>query len=208
SVHLAMNEPPQYLASEFDPDINQAWVMNVGYESLADLNDHFARIRRGELVDPKLNCAVNSLFDPTDAPPGKYTGLARQFAPFKLNGSEEEWEKVKVEYSERCIEKWRDYAPNLDGNAIIAYAPYTPKEISDRLASMVNGDWMLGDILPDNLLSERPFRALSQYRTPLKGLYMCGSTQHPHGYITFAPAYNALQVIADDYGIEKWWKRV
>ncbi|RJP68046.1 MAG: NAD(P)/FAD-dependent oxidoreductase [Candidatus Abyssobacteria bacterium SURF_17] len=208
SVHLAMNEPPQYLAADFDPDINQAWVMNAGYETLADLNDDFTRIRRGELVDPKLNCAVNSLFDPTDAPPGKYTGLLRQFAPFQLNGSEDEWDRVKVEYSERCIRKWREYAPNLDEDAIIAYAPYTPKEISDRLVNMVRGDWMLGDISPDNLLSERPFRALSQYRTPVKALYMCGSTQHPHGYITFAPAYNALQVIADDYGIDKWWKRV
>jgi len=208
SVHLAMNEPPNYMAAEFDPDINQAWVMNVGYESLGDLNEHFAQVRRGELVDPKLNCAVNSLFDPTDAPPGKYTGLIRQFAPFSLNGSEEEWEKVKIEYSERCIKKWREYAPNLDGDAIIDYAPYTPKEISDRLVSMVRGDWMLGDIAPDNMMSERPFPALSQYRTPVKGLYMCGSTQHPHGYITFAPAYNALQVIADDYDLEKWWKRV
>ncbi|NQU08320.1 MAG: hypothetical protein HQ583_07140, partial [Candidatus Abyssubacteria bacterium] len=165
-------------------------------------------VRRGELVDPKLNCAVNSLFDPTDAPPGKYTGIIRQFAPFSLNGSEEEWEKVKLDYSRRCIEKWREYAPNLDGDAIIEFAPYTPKDISDKLVSMVRADWMLGDIAPDNLMSERPFPGLSQYRTPVKGLYMCGSTQHPHGYITFAPAYNALQIIADDLGIEKWWKRV
>ena len=208
SVHLAMNEPPSYTAAEFDPDINQAWVMNVGYESLADLNDHFERVRRGELVDPKLNCAVNSLFDPTDAPPGKYTGIIRQFAPFSLDGSEEEWEKVKLDYSRRCIEKWREYAPNLDDDAIIEFAPYTPKDISDRLVSMVRADWMLGDIAPDNLMSDRPFPALSQYRTPIKGLYMCGSTQHPHGYITFAPAYNALQIIADDLGIEKWWKCV
>jgi phytoene dehydrogenase-like protein len=73
---------------------------------------------------------------------------------------------------------------------------------------MVRGDWMLGDIAPDNLLSERPLPALSQYRTIVDGLYMCGSTQHPHGYITFAPAYNALQVIADDFDLEKWWKNV
>ena len=208
SVHLAMNEPPKYTAAEFDPDIDQAWVMNVGYESLADLNDHFERVRRGELVDPKLNCAVNSLFDPTDAPPGKYTGLIRQFAPFALDGDPENWEKIKIEYSERCIAKWREYAPNIDGDAIIEFAPYTPKEISDRLVSMVRGDWMLGDIAPDNLLSERPLPALSQYRTIVDGLYMCGSTQHPHGYITFAPAYNALQVIADDFDLEKWWKNV
>jgi hypothetical protein len=35
---------------------------------------------------------------------------------------------------------------------------------------------------------------------------MCGATQHPHGFITFAPAYNALQVIADDYDLDRWWR--
>ena len=208
SVHLAMNEAPQYSAADFDPDVNQAWVMNVGYESLADLNDHLARVRRNELPDPKLNCAVNSLFDPTDAPPGKFTGLIRQIAPFRVNGSAEAWDQLKGDYAARCIEKWRTYAPNLNDSAIIEAAPYTPKEISDRLVNMVGGDWMLGEVAPDNLLADRPFSALSQYRTPVKGLYLCGSTQHPHGYITFAPAYNALQVIAEDYGLEKWWKRV
>jgi hypothetical protein len=39
-------------------------------------------------------------------------------------------------------------------------------------------------------------------------LYMAGSTQHPHGFITFGPAYNALQVIADDLGIDPWWRQV
>jgi phytoene dehydrogenase-like protein len=56
------------------------------------------------------------------------------------------------------------------------------------------------------MLDDRPFPELSQYQTPVKDLYMCGATQHPHGFITFAPAYNALQVIADDYGLERWWR--
>jgi len=58
----------------------------------------------------------------------------------------------------------------------------------------------------DNMLDQRPFEALSQYRTPFEGLYMCGATQHPHGFVTFAPAFNALQVIAEDHGIERWWQ--
>jgi phytoene dehydrogenase-like protein len=44
---------------------------------------------------------------------------------------------------------------------------------------------------------------LADYRTPVKRLYMCGSTQHPHGFITFAPGYNSeLQIIADDLDLE------
>ncbi len=88
---------------------------------------------------------------------------------------------------------------------ILEAKPYTPLDISTKLTNMVNGDWMVGRISEDNLLINRPSQTLSQYRTPVEGLYLCGSTTHPHGFITFAPAYNALQNIADDYGLEKWW---
>ena len=149
---------------------------------------------------------INSLFDPLDAPDGCYTGLIRQFAPYKLaRVGPEAWEDRKDGYAQRCIDKWAEYSPNLRG-AIIDWACHTPLDISRRIVNMVNGDWMSGLIDPGNLLTERPFPELSQYRTPFKGLYMCGATQHPHGFITFAPAYNALQIIAEDYHLERWWR--
>jgi phytoene dehydrogenase-like protein len=207
SAHLAMSEPPDYLAADFDPTINQAWVVNVGYDSLEDINQHWRDVRSGKLPDPRPNCAVNSLFDPVDAPEGQYTGLIRHFAPYSLaNGGPEAWDRVGIEYGERCIAKWREVAPNLEGDAILQWTPYTPLDIARRIPNMVQGDWMGGLIDLDNMLDKRPFAALAQYKTPVPNLYMCGATQHPHGFITFAPAYNALQSIADDHGLERWWR--
>ncbi|MBW2373649.1 MAG: NAD(P)/FAD-dependent oxidoreductase [Deltaproteobacteria bacterium] len=81
NVHLALNGLPKYAAAEFDPDIDRAWILNIGYESLADFEDDFAAIRQGRLPErPRLNAAVNSLYDPTDAPEGMATGLIRVFA--------------------------------------------------------------------------------------------------------------------------------
>ncbi len=206
SVHLAMREAPQYRAADFDPDIQQAWVLNAGYEKLEDLNEHWEAVRAGKLPEPKPNCAVNSLFDPTDAPDGCYTGLMRQFAPIDIGqGGIEAWDEMARGYGERCIDAWTEYAPNVK-DSIIEWASYTPLDISRRMINMVRGDWMGGLIDPENLLTERPFPDLSQYRTPFEGLYLCGATQHPHGFITFAPGYNALQAIADDYGLERWWQ--
>jgi phytoene dehydrogenase-like protein len=207
SVHLALTRPPRYAAAEFDPDIDRAWVVNLGYDSPQSINRHWEAVREGRLPEPCPNSAVNSLFDSTDAPEGHYTGLLRHFAPYGLRpGGPEAWDQAAKDFAVRCIEKWQRAAPNLRDGAILDWATYTPLDISRRIPNMVQGDWMGGLIDLENMLDKRPFPALAQYQTPARQLYMCGATQHPHGFITFAPAYNALQVIADDYDLERWWR--
>jgi phytoene dehydrogenase-like protein len=206
SVHLALAEAPHYEAASFDPDVDRAWVMNLGYSSLGDLLSDWAAVREGRLPDPRPNAAVNSLFDPFDAPPGRFTGLLRQIVPVAPGGAPaESWDAAKEDYARRCVETWRAAAPNL-GDAVLASAIDTPADITRKLVNMIDGDWMMGEIALDNLLDRRPLPELSGYRTPVERLYMCGSSQHPHGFITFAPGYNALQTIAADIDLEPWWK--
>ena len=209
SVHMAMNAFPEYTAAEFDPDVNRAWVVNLGIESTAQMDRDWKTLRSGQLVDPQPNAAVNSLYDPVDAPAGFSTGLLRQFAPYALaDGGAGAWDKMGRWYGHKCIEAWRRYAPNLTDDKIIDWSVFTPHDIATKLPNLVRGDWMMGEISLANMLDQRPLPELGQYRTPIQGLYMAGSTQHPHGFITFGPGYNALQVIADDIGIEKWWQQI
>ena len=77
-----MTVKPDYRASTFDPDVNRAWVVNLGYENQKQFNDDWRDVRAGKLLNPRPNAAVNSLYDPTDAPDGCYTGLLRQMAPY------------------------------------------------------------------------------------------------------------------------------
>lgn len=207
STHLALDRAPQYSAADFDPDVDRAWVVSLGCDSPEVLNRHWRDVRAGRLAAPTPNCAVNSLFDPCDAPEGGYTGLIRHFAPFELaEGGAAAWDRVGPEYARQCIETWRRYAPNLKGDAVMQWRPYTPLDIARRIPNMVQGDWMGGLIDLDNMLDKRPFVDLAQYKTPFENLYLCGATQHPHGFVTFAPAYNALQVIAGDQGLDRWWR--
>lgn len=209
TVHLAMSELPQYTAAAFNPDVDRAWVVNLGIASTDHLDADWKTIRAGGLVDPRPNAAVNSLYDPTDAPEGFYTGMLRQFAPFALaDGGSGAWEGIGRSYGHRCIEAWRRYAPNLADETFVDWEVFTPQDIAHKLPNMVKGDWMMGEISLANMLDQRPLPEFGQYRTPIDGLYMAGSTQHPHGFITFGPGYNALQVIADDLGIDKWWAQV
>ena len=210
NVHLAMNGFPHYRAAAFDPDIDRAWILNVGFESLRDFTEEFDVVRSGRLpATPRLNVAVNTRYDPTDAPPGKATGLIRVFAPFALaDGGPEGWGAVARDFGRRCVERWASVCTDLDDGLIRRWVAETPHDISQKMINYRYGDWMVGRIHPKSLLEHRPTEELSQYRTPIRGLYMCGASQHPHGYITFAPGYNCLGVIADDFGLEKWWARI
>ena len=211
TVHMAMHKVPTYKAAAFDPDINQAWVLNIGYECLEDFNQDWASIRKGEApAEPKLNVAINSMFDPTDAPEGKATGMIRVFAPYSVDGKGPGvWStSFKDVYAQRCIDKLLEHCEGFAQEDIWVSRPYTPLDISEKLVNMVNGDWMVGRISESNLMLNRPSQALSQYRTPVKGLYLCGSTTHPHGFITFGPGYNALQAIAEDFGLDTWWVEI
>ncbi len=211
NVHLAMNGLPRYKAAAFDPDIDRAWILNIGFERLADFEEEFSLVRAGKLPKvPRINAAVNSIYDPTDAPAGKATGLLRIFAPFALeDGGAEGWNKAARAYGQACVDRWLAEMVEEDQRQLVRrFATETPLEISQKIINYRFGDWMVGQIHPKNLLEQRPTKELAEYRTPIQGLYLCGASQHPHGYITFAPGYNALGIIAEDLGLDKWWEQV
>ena len=160
NVHLALNGFPRYRAAAFDPDIDRAWIVNIGFESLADFKDEFDRIRQGLLPEtPRLNVAVNSLYDPTDAPEGKATGLIRVFAPFALaGGGPEAWGPAAKAYGQRCVERWAGVCTNMDDGLIRKWATETPHDISVKMINYRCGDWMVGRIHPKNLLRAPPHR--------------------------------------------------
>lgn len=72
---------------------------------------------------------------------------------------------------------------------------------------MPRGDRHHGSFHPDNWGENRPHPSLSNYRTPVAGLYLCGASQHPGGSFNGTPGFNAAGVIADDLGVDVWWER-
>ena len=114
-------------------------------------------IRKGMLPDPRPNAAVNSLYDPTDAPAGAFTGLLRQFAALCGQGvGPGEWDTLSRWYGQRCLEAWQRFAPNLTEDAFIDWATFSPLDISRKMVNMVDGDWMMGEVSLANMLDQRP----------------------------------------------------
>ncbi len=63
---------------------------------------------------------------------------------------------------------------------------------------MTEGNIFQGELTFDQLLFNRPIPGYAQYRSPIRGLYICGSSTHPGGGVMGAPGRNAAIEILKD----------
>ncbi len=69
------------------------------------------------------NGACNSVFDPSYAPAGRHVAFWWPFAPYSVDGSPQQWEKNRADYTQRVLDYWRVYASNLDGDNLLGSYP-------------------------------------------------------------------------------------
>jgi len=208
-THMALEEPPVFAVANKDPSINKACVYVLGYETLDDLINHWDAIQNGVLMENAgFNCSFPSVHDSKQAPKGRCTGLISQMAPFDLkDGGSEKWysHRFKKEHADRCIDLLSRYAPNINHDKVFQTYIISPLDIENRFSDMVKGSIKQGAYHPLQMGFMRPNEECSHARTPIKGLYLCGSCCYPGGLITFGSGYLAANALAEDLGFEKWW---
>jgi phytoene dehydrogenase-like protein len=205
SVHMALREAPRFRTLPGYEDINQALRLNIGFDTPEDFTAVLADVRLGKLPEKLAFIAsVPTWFDPSQAPEGCHTAFLWQLVPYRLKDAS--WSDVGNEYAERCIAKFREYAPNVDEGNILAWAIQTPLDIEARIINMVEGGVFMGRMSMAQLEHFRPLPALAQFRTPIQGLYLAGACMHPGGGIIAAPGLIAADIILSDLKLPKWWE--
>ena len=212
TVHLALTEAPQFKIFEKDPELAKAMIYVIGYESEQDLVDHFEASKRGELHEGGFNCCFPSIHDPIRVhrrPDSfvKHIGLiSMECAPYNLkDGGALAWNKYRRPYAETCKKVLEKYAPNMNKDTIVWDYIGTPLDTENKFPDMKQGCFKQGAYLPLQMGYMRPNEFCCQHDTPIKKLYMGGSSTHSGGMITFGPGFNAAEKIVEDLGIKKWW---
>jgi phytoene dehydrogenase-like protein len=118
-----------------------------------------------------------------------------QYAPYRLRDAD--WDSTKDVFADRCIEALTEYAPNFR-NSIIHRQVISPLDL-EREYSLTGGSLFHGDLTVDQLFFMRPVAGWAQYRTPISGLYLCGSGTHPGGGVMGAPGFNAAREVLADW---------
>lgn len=146
--------------------------------------------------EPFLEFVIQSANDDSVAPPGNHTlTVSAKFAPFQLaNGS---WETEVEPFSERIVDALEEYAPNIR-RAIVATQWCSPLDM-EREYGLTRGDVFHGVIFPHQMFSFRPVPGWSQYRMPIRGLYLCGAGAHPGGGVMGAAGHNAAMAVLEDW---------
>jgi phytoene dehydrogenase-like protein len=209
-LHLALEEPPHFKAAESNPDVDKAFMYVLGYESSDELRHEWDLMNTGELPERAGYIAsFPSVHDPYQAPPGRASGLLTQMAPFELkDGGSEKWLKYKfreqiAEYQLATLEK---YAPNITKDKVLWWNITTPADIQNKFPNMVKGSYKQGQYHPLQMGFLRPNQECSHNVTPIKNLFVGGAGVWPGGCVIWGPGYVCANTIAEECGIEKWWK--
>ena len=146
--------------------------------------------------DPYIDMLIPSLTDPTMAPPGKhFMSVFVQYVPPKVHG--EEWtDAQRDQFGQTVINQINNYAPGFK-DLILHAEVRTPREL-EKDVGLTEGNIFQGELTMDQLMFNRPIPGYAQYRGPARGLYMCGSSNHPGGGVMAAPGANAAREILLD----------
>jgi phytoene dehydrogenase-like protein len=204
ALHLNLHEPPRYLAASNHPELARAFMTIVGLDHLDQFFDIIRHHEAGTIPPTVMWGACPTLFDDTQAPPGKHTAFMWEKVPYRLEGDAANWDRAGEGHGRRMFDLWQRYAPNLR-DAVIDTFVRSPLDVERGLPNMRCGDLLVGAFTGDQVGYHRPFPGAGSYRTHVPNLYLCGSSSHPGGNITGLPGYNAAQVVLRDLGIEAEW---
>lgn len=156
--------------------------------------------------EPYLEMVLPTVFEPDLAPPGRHIALLfTQFGPYEL--AEGSWETERDAYARKVISTLAAYAPNVE-EAVEHYEVLAPPDIEARYG-LIGGNIFQGEMSPDQVFLLRPVPGWADYRTPVAGLYLCGSGTHPGGGVMGIPGYNCHRVVRGDLRRARWriWER-
>ena len=187
-LNIALDRAPKFTAlPEGAPNIKGDLHFTDSIEKMERAYDdwkdgHFS-------ADPFQDLMIPTMIDPTMVPPGKhFMSCFVQYAPPKVEGHD--WTDADRDaFGATCLNQIEKYAPGFK-ESILHVEVRTPRELEAEVG-LTEGNIFQGELTFDQLLFNRPVPGWAQYRTPIRDLWICGSSTHPGGGVMGAPGRNA-----------------
>uniref|UniRef100_A0A672IKJ9 Pyridine nucleotide-disulfide oxidoreductase domain-containing protein 2 n=1 Tax=Salarias fasciatus TaxID=181472 RepID=A0A672IKJ9_SALFA len=190
-INVAVDKLPNFLASPTPDD-----KPGPHHQCSIHLNCENVELYSLPEKKPMLEMTIPSVLDPTLAPPGCHVvSLFTQFTPYHIEGRE--WtDEDREAYADNVFDWVEQYAPGFK-KSVVGRDILAPPDL-ERIFGLTGGNIFHGSMSLDQLYLARPLPSLSDYRSPITGLYLCGSGSHPGGGVMGSPGWNAaLTALAD-----------
>jgi phytoene dehydrogenase-like protein len=200
-VNLVLAEEPRFTGTPASASPQERSLFTL-VPSLEFAERCYDIAKLGEIPEELwVDCVIASNVDDSLAPKGKHIMTCFvQYVPYKLR--EGNWDEKGQLLGDRVVRKIAEYAPNVP-NSIVARQVLTPLDL-ERTYGLTEGNIFHGDLNLQQLFFMRPVPGWSQYRMPIRGLYLCGAGAHPGGGVTGAPGRNAAQMVLRDRRRGTW----
>jgi phytoene dehydrogenase-like protein len=190
-VNLALSELPNFTCLPGDgPHLRGAISVSPSIDYLERAYDD---AKYGEVSRrPYMDIVIPSMIDPGMAPPGRHVmSIFVQYVPYNVNGG---WTDAKREaFGDTVVDTLSEHAPNLKA-AILHRQVITPADI-ECMVGLTEGNIFQGELALSQMFFLRPVPGWAKYRTPVRGLYQCGSGTHPGGGVMGASGRNSALTI-------------
>jgi phytoene dehydrogenase-like protein len=203
-LYLNLRERPMYRAEKDFPQLAKALMVILGLEGYGQYPEIVEHHERGRIPRTVMWGSTPTVFDPSQAPPGRHTAFMWEKLPYRLDGDPRNWDRAKDDHGSEMLALWAERAPNLEGVLIDRFTR-SALDTERSFPNMREGDLLVGAFTQGQIGFDRPFRGAGQYRGHLANLYLCGSSSHPGGNITGLPGYNCAQVLHADLGLKGPW---
>ena len=139
---------------------------------------------------PYLEITFPSIADPSLAPPGRHVmSVHVQYAPYRLRGRN--WDGERDALAATVLKTLEEHAPGI-GALVEHQQVLTPADL-EQVYGLTGGHIHHGELALDQLFTMRPTLGWADYRTPIQGLFLCGSGTHPGVGLTGGSGQNAAR---------------
>jgi len=194
-INLALDARPEYRAFTSE-------TLGFAYPALARIGPGIKYFdsacddaMRGEYSrNPIMVAQLTTAIDPQMAPPGRHVmGILAGYAP---TPAADRPSISSADVLASTLSALEPYAPGLTASVLHAQV-LTPGDLED-VFGLPGGHVHHGDMSLDQVFLKRPVAGHARYRSPVAGLYLCGSSTHPGGGVTGVPGHNAAREILLD----------
>jgi phytoene dehydrogenase-like protein len=194
-MNVALSALPKFSClPESGPHLSSGIIMAPSMRYMEQA--YFDARTQGWSKNPIVEILIPSTVDDSLAPAGQHVAsmFCQHVSPELPNGMH--WDDHRETVADLMIDTVTKFAPNFR-ESVIARQIHSPLDL-ERKFGLIGGDIFHGTLSLDQLFSARPVMGYGNYRTPVAGLYQCGSGTHPGGGVTGIPGHNAAREVLKD----------